>query len=292
MRVMVMVKASESSEAGKMPDEKLMTDMGNFNEKLVEAGIMKAGEGLKPSSQGVRVHFQGSDRTVTDGPFAETKELIAGYWIWEVSSMSEAIDWVRRCPNPMMEDSDIEIRPIFEMADFGDEMTPELREQEAAIERKTQNDAEAEVRRMVHQWTKALEARDYDGLVANYTEDSVLFGGIPPYKTVGPQNIRKLWEGCLPHFPEFKSVHQNLTFEVGDDVAFVHGLHQFQTSPTDHPAGQSWMRVTICFRKMHGQWRVLHEHVSLPFNPMTNEAWKIKDPAVLDEPSYGADACT
>lgn len=130
MKVMVMVKATKSSEAGVMPSKELLTAMGNYNEELVKAGIMLAGEGLKPSSQAVRVHFSGKDRIVTDGPFTETKELIAGFWIWNVKSMEEAIEWVKRCPNPMMEDSDIDIRPVFEMEDFGEEFTPELREQE------------------------------------------------------------------------------------------------------------------------------------------------------------------
>ncbi|MCM2315422.1 MAG: YciI family protein [Thermoanaerobaculia bacterium] len=130
MRVMVMVKATRSSEAGEMPSEQLMTDMGKFNEELVNAGIMLAGEGLHPSSRGVRVRFSGKDRVVTDGPFAETKELVAGFWLWKVDSMAQAIEWVRRCPNPMMEDSDIEIRPLFEMEDFGESMSEELREQE------------------------------------------------------------------------------------------------------------------------------------------------------------------
>jgi hypothetical protein len=137
---MVMVKASSESEAGVMPSEQLLRDMGNFNEELVKAGIMLAGEGLQPSSKGVRVHFSGPQRTVTDGPFAETKELVAGFWLWQVKSMEEAIEWVKRCPNPMMEDSDIEIRPLFEADDFGEEYTPELREQEdrlrAEVERR------------------------------------------------------------------------------------------------------------------------------------------------------------
>jgi hypothetical protein len=130
MKVMVMVKATKSSEEGIMPSTELLTAMGNYNEELVKAGIMLAGEGLKPSSQAVRVHFSGKDRIVTDGPFTETKELIAGFWMWNVKSMEEAIEWVKRCPNPMMEDSDIDIRPVFEMEDFGEEFTPELREQE------------------------------------------------------------------------------------------------------------------------------------------------------------------
>lgn len=118
MKVMVIVKASKSSEAGDPPSEELMMEMGKFNEELVRAGIMKAGDGLRPSSQGKRVHFHGQDRTVTDGPFPETKELIAGYWIWEVASIQQAVDWVKRCPNPMPDDSDIEIRPIATFEDF------------------------------------------------------------------------------------------------------------------------------------------------------------------------------
>ena len=133
MRVMVIVKASKESEAGQMPSEKLLTEMGKFNEELVKAGVMLAGEGLHPSAKGKRVHFSGSKRSVTDGPFTETKELIAGYWLWKVSSMQEAVDWVKRCPNPMEGDSDIEIRPVFEAEDFGAEFTPELREQEERI---------------------------------------------------------------------------------------------------------------------------------------------------------------
>jgi hypothetical protein len=127
---MVMVKATKDSEAGAMPDEKLLADMGRYNDELVKAGVMLAGEGLHPSSKGARVRFSGSKRTVIDGPFAETKELVAGFWIWQVKSMEEAIEWVKRCPNPMPGESDIEIRQIFEADDFGAEYTPELRAQE------------------------------------------------------------------------------------------------------------------------------------------------------------------
>jgi len=133
MRVMVMVKANKDSEAGTMPSEQLLTDMGKFNEELVKAGVMLAAEGLHPSAKGVRVAFSGSKRSVVDGPFAETKELVAGFWLWQVRSMDEAIEWVKRCPNPMQGDSEIEIRPVFEAEDFGAEFTPELREQEARL---------------------------------------------------------------------------------------------------------------------------------------------------------------
>ena len=133
MRVMVLIKANQDTEAGVMPDEKLLTDMGNFNEELVKAGLMLAGEGLHPSSKGARVRFSGDKRTVIDGPFAETKELIAGFWIWRVKSLQEAIEWVKRCPNPTGAEAEIEIRQVFEAEDFGAEFTPELREQEKRV---------------------------------------------------------------------------------------------------------------------------------------------------------------
>jgi hypothetical protein len=134
MRFMVIVKATKESEAGVMPDEKLLAAMGKYNEELVAAGVMLAGEGLHPSSKGARVRFNGAKRTVIDGPFAETKELIAGYWVWQVKSKAEAIEWVKKCPNPFPHgESEIEIRQIFEAEDFGAEFTPELREQEERL---------------------------------------------------------------------------------------------------------------------------------------------------------------
>jgi len=134
MRFMVIVKATKDSEAGKLPDQKLLAEMGKFNEELVKAGVMLAGEGLQPSSKGARVRFSGAKRTVTDGPFTETKELIAGFWLWQVKSKEEAIEWVKRCPNPFPgTESDIEIRQVFEAADFGAEFTPELRDQEERL---------------------------------------------------------------------------------------------------------------------------------------------------------------
>ena len=133
MRFMILVKADQNSEAGVMPSEQLLTEMARFNEELVNAGVMLAGEGLHPSAKGARVRFSGKDRKVIDGPFAETKELIAGFWIWKCASLQEAIDWVKRCPNPMLGESEIEIRQIFEAEDFGEAFTPELREQEERL---------------------------------------------------------------------------------------------------------------------------------------------------------------
>lgn len=133
MRFMIIVKATKDSEAGVMPSEQLLTEMGKYNEELVKAGVMLAGEGLQPSSKGARVRFSGSRRTVIDGPFAETKELIAGFWLWRVKSKEEAIEWVKRCPNPMPGESEIDIRQVFEAEDFGAEFTPELRAQEERL---------------------------------------------------------------------------------------------------------------------------------------------------------------
>jgi hypothetical protein len=137
MRFMIIVKATKDSEAGVMPSEQLLSEMGKFNEELVKAGILLAADGLHPSSKGARVRFSGAKRTVIDGPFAETKELIAGYWLWQVKSKEEAIKWVKRCPNPMPGESEIEIRQVFEAEDFGAEFTPELREQEERVRAQT-----------------------------------------------------------------------------------------------------------------------------------------------------------
>ncbi|MBV8973504.1 MAG: YciI family protein [Sinobacteraceae bacterium] len=140
MKVAVLVKATKESEAGVMPTTELLAAMGQFNESLVKAGILLAGEGLKPTRAGKRVHFSGKQRTVTDGPFTETKELVAGFWLWQVHSIEEAVEWVKRCPNPMLSDSDIEIRPVLEMEDFAEVLTPELRARDAELRRRTSSD--------------------------------------------------------------------------------------------------------------------------------------------------------
>lgn len=137
MKVMVMVKATKDSEAGVLPTKELLTAMGQFNESLAKAGILLAGEGLKPSKFGKRVHFSGRNRVVTDGPFAETKELVAGYWLWQVKSIDEAVEWVKRCPNPMLTDSDIDIRPIYELEDFAGVITDEAKSQEQDLRQRT-----------------------------------------------------------------------------------------------------------------------------------------------------------
>ena len=140
MKVMVIIKGNARYEAGAMPSEKLLKEMGDYNEQLVNAGVMVAGEGLHPSSKGKRVRFSGAKRTVIDGPFPETKELIAGYWIWKVDSIEDAVEWLKKCPNPMDEEADVEIRPIFEVTEFGAEFTPELQEQDSRLRAKMEED--------------------------------------------------------------------------------------------------------------------------------------------------------
>lgn len=290
MKVAVFVKATSSSEAGALPSEQLLADMGKYNEALVNAGILKDLEGLKPSSQGARVRFSGASRVVTNGPFTETHELVAGFWMWEVASIQEAIEWVKKCPNPMIDDSDIEIRPCFGIEDFAPiDPTGQLRQDEQSLTERvaSMSEDEAAIRRLISAWSMALEAKDADALVADYAADAVLFDAIPPYKTVGPENIRQLWINCLPHFPaKFKSEHRDIVIHVTGDTAIMHGLHHFIPTPADHPCGQTWMRVTAGFRRIDGKWKVAHEHVSVPFNPMNSQAWFIRDPNTVDMPNY------
>lgn len=291
MKVAVFVKATQSSEAGTLPSEQLLADMGKYNEALVNAGIMQSGEGLKPSSLGARVRFSGSNRVVTQGPFAETRELVAGFWMWKVASLQEAIEWVKKCPNPMDEDSDIEIRPCFSLEDFAPiDPTGQLSRDEQALSERVENmsEDEAAIRRLISAWSHALEAKDLDGLVADYADDAVLFDAIPPYKTVGKEAIRQVWANCLPYFPErFKAEHRDIVIHVAGDIAIMHCVHHFIPEPADDPSGQTWLRVTVGYRRINGQWKSVHDHISIPFNPMNNQAWFIRDPAKLDMPDYG-----
>lgn len=147
---------------------------------------------------------------------------------------------------------------------------------------------EQKIRTLIQNWSKALEAKDLDGLVADYAGDAVLFDAIPPYKTVGKEAIRQVWANCLPYFPEhFKSEHRDVVIHVTDDMAIMHGLHHFIPTPPDHPSGQTWMRVTVGYRRIRGQWKSVHDHISIPFNPMNNQACPIKDPDSRDSLDYG-----
>lgn len=147
---------------------------------------------------------------------------------------------------------------------------------------------ETEIRRMIAAWSRALEAKDLEALTADYLPETVLFDGIPPYKTIGRDAIRAIWANCLPYFPEqFKSEHRDITIQVSGDLALVYCVHHIVPTPADDPSGQTWMRVTIGYRRVAGEWKVVHEHFSLPFNPMNNQVWFITNPDVADMPDYG-----
>jgi uncharacterized protein (TIGR02246 family) len=211
--------------------------------------------------------------------------------MWEVASMQEAIEWVKKCPNPMDDDSDIEIRPCFGLEDFApSDPTGQLTQEEKALYDRINNmsEDEAAIRRVIARWSAALEAKDLDGLVADYADDAVLFDAIPPYKTVGKAAIRQVWANCLPYFPEkFKSEHRDIVIHVSGDTAMMYGLHHFIPEPADHLIGQNWLRVTVGDRRINGQWKSVHDHISTPFNPMNNQAWMIRDPNTVDMPDYG-----
>jgi uncharacterized protein (TIGR02246 family) len=171
-------------------------------------------------------------------------------------------------------------------------MTTTNQNQQSTTQADSAKADEAAIRSLIAKWARALEAKDVNGLVADYAPDAVLYDAIPPYKTVGVEGIRKAWESCLPYFPEaFKSEHRDLAVHVSGDTAFAHGLHRFVPEDPNHPSGQTWMRVTVGYRRIGGNWKVVHEHVSAPFNPMDNKVWTIANPDVADMPDYSAAGC-
>lgn len=152
---------------------------------------------------------------------------------------------------------------------------------------KQKTDDKTEILEAMARWRRALEAKDVEGLTADYAPDAVLFDAIPPYKVVGVENIRKAWEQCLPHMPEFRAEHRDVVIHLGEDMAVVHAMHRFNPVQADHPCGRNWIRVTVTYRKMEGAWKVIHEHVSMPFNPMDDKIWPIRNLETLDTPDYG-----
>lgn len=213
MKVMVLVKATAASEAGELPSETLLAEMGRYNEELVKAGIMLAGEGLHPTARGKRIHFSGASRTVIDGPFAETREQIAGFWIWQVESMEQAVEWLKRCPNPMPLDSEVDIRPIFEAADFGEILTPELREQEASLRAQTLG---------------------LGGVRFEHNPERRLVGQAARYSLETRARIADHWHAFVPRIAEIPGpvspVCYGVTWNAGADCTFDY-LTGVETSP-------------------------------------------------------------
>ncbi len=226
MRVMVVVKATEASEGGALPQPELLAAMGKYNQELAQAGILLAADGLQPSSRGARVRFSGASRIVTDGPFAETKELIAGFWLWKVNSLAEAIEWVKRCPNPMLEDSDIEIRPVYEAEDLGDTLTPEPREQEAAVR---------------------AQALGLSAPIFRHGHDLLVAGLNASYDRETRANIPRQWQRLAPHLGRVLGQVGEDTYGVchsaGPDGRFEYLAGVAVSSPDRLPEGFTTVKV-------------------------------------------------
>lgn len=247
MKVMVLVKATKDSEAGVLPSTELLTAMGKFNEELVKAGVMLAAEGLKPSSKGARVRFSGKTRTMIEGPFAETNELVAGFWIWQVGSMQEAIDWVKRCPNPMPGDSEIEIRPVYSIEDFGDNATPEAREMEQRLRRKSEALSAAKI-------APARFQQDHQRLIGGASGKFTM--------QTAAQDIPPLWQRFMPHFGKMPGQKGMTTYGVSwgqtpsGEFNYLCGVEVAETAAL--PEGLSTVRLP------EGQYAVFEHsgHVS------------------------------
>jgi ketosteroid isomerase-like protein len=269
MKVMVLVKATKASEAGVTPSRQLLTEMGKYNKELMKAGVMLAADGLRPSSNGARIRFSGSNRIVIDGPFAETKELVAGFWLWQVKSLDEAIAWLKRCPNPHEEDGEVEIRPIFEVEDFAEAFPPELRLQVLAAGKSDQ----PQIRQLISDRDKAVCAKDVDAIMAYSAPDVIYFDVKPPFQTVGAKALRRIWEMCLPYFPDSFGIEtRDLSITVSGDLAVAHWLFRFTGMAEGHPAMQTWLRNTAAYKRHQRKWLIVHEHCSVPFDPETSRA--------------------
>lgn len=239
-------------------------------DRVLQSGGHAAGGGCLGQASGARtLRKSGGKVQVTDGPYAETKEMLGGILYLEARDLEQAVELISK--HPGLEMGPFEVRPVQAPPTLPDALSPE-----------------EEVRAVIARWSKALEARDVDAMMADYAEDAVLFDAIPPYKVEGRAGIAQAWRQCLPCFPEgFRSEHRDLKVQVDGDLAFVFGVHHFVVEK-DHPCGQSWMRVSVGLRRVKGQWKVVHEHVSMPFNPLDDKVWKITDPAELTAPDYAA----
>jgi uncharacterized protein (TIGR02246 family) len=278
----------DESKFADLPADKaqqMMEKCFDYDDELRRGGHILGGECLEGARHAVTLRDRGGAVQVTDGPYAETKEILGGILVIEACDLNHAIDLMSKHPGVTM--GPFEIRASNEAV-----ACLAAAHRQAASPAPTSDSepaAAAEVRELIAAWSRAVEAKDPAQITRDYAADAVLFDAIPPYKTVGPAAIRNAWEQCFPFFPEsFRSEHRDLVVHADGDLAFVHGLHHFVPTPADDPLGQSWMRITVCFRRIEGRWKVVHEHVSLPFNPMDNQAWTIKDPEVADMPNYGA----
>lgn len=236
-----------------------------YDQVLREGGHFAGGDCLDSAQTAVTLKKVDGKVVRSDGPFTETKEVLGGILHLEAEDMAQAVQLIENHPGLGM--GPFEIRPTVNLS-------PDPKDQ---------------VLEVMARWRRALEAKDSQAMMQDYLESAVFFDAVPPYKVVGRDNIKKTWDHCLPFFPEgFRSEHRDLHIEVEGDLATVHGLHHFITEDPSHPCGLSWSRISMTFRRHRGAWKVAHEHISLPFNPMNNQVWSIKDPEVLDAPDYCA----
>jgi ketosteroid isomerase-like protein len=266
------------------PDDKLCEAMSQqeqeahvgrcqeYERQLREAGHFHGGGCLGDSTRGRVVRLLDGQPAVSDSPMAEAKELVGAVLHLEARDMEQAVELISK--HPGLKAGFFEIRPAMEPEKFFAVSPGE------------------QVRSAISAWSRALEAKDVDAMMAHYLEDAVLFDAIPPYKVVGREAIAQAYRSCLPFFPErFVSEHRDLSIQVEGDLAYAFGLHHFAVEePANHPAGRSWMRVSVCLRKVGGAWKVVHEHLSLPFNPLNGQSWSIPDPEKLEAPDYGCGA--
>lgn len=278
MRFMLLMipKGYESADPGAMPDAKAVEAMMKYNESLQQAGVLLTLDGLHPPSMGARVSFNGGNPKVTEGVSPDVKEVLGGYWIIQVNSKAEAIEWASRCPASNSET--IEIRQVQEFEDFPEDVQqevakyPELAVSDTTTATGNTHTAEAQIRQLIRDQQRAICAKDVDQIMSRYTTEVILFDVKPPFQTKGKAAVRQLWQDSLPYFPDsFEMETRDLTIIVNADLATAHWLFRF-TGTEDHPAMQTWMRATAVCQKNQGEWQILHEHLSIPFDPETAQA--------------------
>ena len=285
MRFMMLMipKGYESAAPDVMPDAKAIEAMMKYNESLRQAGVLITLDGLHPPSAGARVTFNGEKPTVTEGVSPEVKEVLGGYWMIQVNSKEEAIAWASRCPASNNET--IEIRQVQEFTEFPEDVQQVIAEfpemgasQTTTATGNTQTSNDAQIRQLVSDQQRAICAKDVNQIMSRYASEVILFDVKPPFQTKGKDAVRQVWEDCLPYFPaSFEMETRDLTITVNDNLAVAHWLFHFKGEP-DHPAMQMWLRATAVCQNHQGNWQILHEHISAPFNPETAQAVLTQNP--------------
>lgn len=277
MRFMLLMipKGYENAAPDTMPNAKAVEAMMKYNEALQQAGVLISLEGLHPPSVGARVTFNGGKATVTEGVSPEVKEVLGGYWMIQVNSKAEAIEWAARCP--ASDNETIEIRQVQEFEDFPEDIQDVVAEFPAMLDAttatgKAHTTHEVQIRQLIADQQRAICSKNVDQIMSRYADEVILFDVKPPFQTHGKDAVRRLWEDCLPYFPDaFEMTTKDLTITVNDNLATAHWLFRF-TGQQDHPAMHMWMRVTSVCQKNQDNWQILHEHVSVPFDPETSQA--------------------